>query len=681
MVISDIAALGTTILHSLWQATLLAGVLWLVSRQRGLSARTRYSFAYATLVGQCLLSAATFLHYRSPSPHLEATVKQAVIEMVAAGPAVSTPRHLLYTPDFWMAALVSCWLVGMLVGSLKLSVSLWHLRRMQRTAVTDVPREFAQLVRYLANRIGYTGPLRLKTSSSVTTPMLIGHLKPILLFPIAMVNQLSTEESETVILHELAHLRRHDHWFNLLQCLIEVLFYYHPAIHWIGARIREEREHCCDDLVLYYGPGRLPYARALLHFSLAGAGEPAALSLTDGGGLLGRVRRFLDQQEISYKMKSRLLLLPVMAILVLVATAAYVPTDSSSNADAPSPDLSLPALAAQNTLSAGDTLPQGTHQMTRISDGKTTRLRVEDGEIKELQLDGREIPEEEFSQYEDRAEELLGVRRQGNDTFITVDPYTYEHDTTIVIGIGRHDAARFRRELGESRRKLGESRRALAESSRALAGSLQELDNFNFDFDFSDLQSDIHGLHIDLDSLGQSLRAIQIDAFDGDILLDADVELMDSVYTRSLNGMKIYRHRLEEIDDIDNLDELEAKEEVLQKALEQLEERKRQLGDRKEIRGEAMLEHARSVRERALAHARETREALQQRRHAPALQPDCPITVIGSGAVTNTQLAVASARSGAGVIEIGSRPCPPVQEVRSPEPIIYYEIGGDARPH
>ncbi|MGB3800406.1 MAG: M56 family metallopeptidase [Lewinella sp.] len=581
MVISDIAAIGTTILHSLWQATLLAGILWVISRRQGLSARLRYTLAYATLVIQCLLSTGTFLYYRSPSPHLEATVKQAVIDLVAAGPVLPDSRHMLYTPDFWMAALVSCWLLSMLVGSLKLSVSLWQLRRMQRNAVMDVTDDFTQLVRYLANRMGYTGPLRLKTSRTVKAPMLIGHLKPVLLFPIAMVNRLTTEESETVILHELAHLRRYDHWFNLVQCLIEVVFYYHPAVHWIGARIREEREHCCDDLVLRYGPGRLPYARALLHFSHASDGRSAALSLTDGGGLLGRVRRFLDHQEISYKMKSRLLLLPLMAILVLVGTASYGPIVSTADADTPSPDMSAPALAAQNALSEADTLPRGSHQVTKISGGKTTRLRVEDGQIKELELDGKRIPEEEFSNYEDTAEEMLGVKRFPSDGG--------------QVGKGSMLRVGDVEEVHRSLRKLEDldfdvPMEGLQQTLAQAQITIDSMQKMVSGADFITLDGDIGDVMVRLQEAAQELHEMEVESLGGRIYLDRDIGMLDSIYTRSLDGANLYRHRLDNIEDIDDLQQLEAKEKVLEEALQQLEERKKLLRERTETGGHSMLD-------------------------------------------------------------------------------------------
>ena len=402
----DPTVLGATLLHSLWQGTLLAALLWLVSRHRGIAADIRYRFAYGALLLQAVLSVATFFYYHQPGTHLESELKRVVVDyLVIPGPAATHPST---SPAFWMWALTVVWALSIVVGSTRLTLSFWRGRRMQSQSNTVVSEELRLCVRKLASLIGYRGDLRIGLSAVAVAPQLIGHLRPFLLLPVAIVNQLSTEETEAVLLHELAHLRRYDHWFNLLQCLIEVLFYYHPAIHWIGARIREEREYCCDDLVLEYGPGRLPYARALLHYGERTTTTPATvLSLTDGGGLLARVSRFLHNQPIIYTMKCKLLLLPLLASVVLISTASYVPFIKVGEADSSLPTDTAPALPAQM-----DTLPPGTHQVTRISDGKVTKLKVEDRQITRLEIDGREVPPAEFPQNEPLAEELLGVRPQ-----------------------------------------------------------------------------------------------------------------------------------------------------------------------------------------------------------------------------------------------------------------------------
>ncbi|WP_168797649.1 M56 family metallopeptidase [Neolewinella litorea] len=581
---ASLYATGLTILHSFWQATLLALVLWWVSRWPRTSADIRYLLGVGLLLGQVVVSAVTFGYYYSPAPAGGPwkDVHAAAPLIVAVPEHVSQPG-LFWSADFWLTALVAGWAASMIAGAVRLSWSYGQLRRLAGTAQPiTATGEYAlifQEVARLANRIGYRGTLRLGLTERISGPMLVGHIRPILLFPVALVNQLTSEEAETVILHELAHLRRCDHLLHPVQCLVEVLFYYHPAIHWISARVREEREHCCDDLVLRHGPGRLPYARALLYFSEHPV-APAALSLAEGGGLLGRIRRFIDHQEIKYTMNHKLLLLPLLALLTLISTAAYAPDAEPVAAD-PGPALTIvkPALAAP------DTLPPGDHLVTKISDGKTTRVRVEDGEITELELDGRAIPPEEFDEHEATAERLLGMEsrpyhlRVWNDSAFRAPMHFGPLDSFPEM------RARF---------------------------YLDEMDYDDFHFDFQ-------GLAERMDSLqGKLARIYHFEGEDGEFGFRWEGMDLDSFTMPELPEMpdiEFYQPYLRKIDELD-LKAIEERERQLRDALRELEARKKKLSEEQDIRGEALYlapaidpagEMERSIAQRKAA-ARQTRE-------------------------------------------------------------------------
>lgn len=409
-----IDGLGWTIVHSLWQATVLAAILWALSRTIA-SARVRYRLAYGTLLAQLVVSLATFSYVYEPAVAFAASTDTNLLFVLsgAESTSVSTANVL--------PVVVSLWLVALLVGILRLGWSFGRVRRMRSKGQLAVPEELTQRVRDLARRIGLTGNIHLAVSRYVDGPALVGHFKPLILFPVALLNQLTPDEAEAVILHELAHLQRKDHWWNLLQCFIEVLFQYHPMIWWIGARIREEREHCCDDVVLAHGPGGLPYAKALLYFETQRSTPATAVALTNKpGGLLGRVQRFLHHQNIPYQMKSRLFLLPVLALIALVGTAAYAPATTEASAAetaaetaciaaVPSPAPASAPVSAQtrNVPVAVDTLPRGRHQVSSYRNGKSTEFLVEDGKIKSLKIDGKEIPEAEHKEYEPMVEQML----------------------------------------------------------------------------------------------------------------------------------------------------------------------------------------------------------------------------------------------------------------------------------
>ena len=128
-------------------------------------------------------------------------------------------------------------------------------------------------------------------STLATGPLVVGYLKPVVLLPMSLVTSIPLPQLEAILAHELAHIRRHDFIINLAQTLMETLFFYHPAIWWLSRRIRIEREHCCDDLVVKLFNNRIDYGRALLAIEqFQNQRTVLALGARDGS-LLGRIRR------------------------------------------------------------------------------------------------------------------------------------------------------------------------------------------------------------------------------------------------------------------------------------------------------------------------------------------------------------------------------------------------------
>jgi beta-lactamase regulating signal transducer with metallopeptidase domain len=120
-------------------------------------------------------------------------------------------------------------------------------------------------------------------------PTVVGHVRPLILMPVGMLAGLSPTQIESILLHELAHIQRHDYLMNTLQRYVEGLLFYHPAVWWISAIIRREREHCCDDLALSISGEPHEYARALAALE-QNRFSPAAVAAT-GGSLVKRIYR------------------------------------------------------------------------------------------------------------------------------------------------------------------------------------------------------------------------------------------------------------------------------------------------------------------------------------------------------------------------------------------------------
>src|SRR5262249_6671834 len=113
------------------------------------------------------------------------------------------------------------------------------------------------------------------------------------LLPIASIAALSPAQVEAILAHELAHIRRHDYAVNLLQTLVETLLFYHPAVWWLSARIRTEREHCCDDVAIAMCGDPVGYAKALAELEVFRSTAGTLAMAASGGSLIDRVRRIL----------------------------------------------------------------------------------------------------------------------------------------------------------------------------------------------------------------------------------------------------------------------------------------------------------------------------------------------------------------------------------------------------
>ncbi|MEO7063034.1 MAG: M56 family metallopeptidase, partial [Dokdonella sp.] len=144
-------------------------------------------------------------------------------------------------------------------------------------------------------RFRFVRRIRVLVSEHIDTPTLIGWLKPVILLPTAVALGFPRQQVELILAHELGHLRRYDHVVNLAQALLETLFFYHPVVHWISNEVRNEREICCDALVLRVTDGEpCEYARTLAALEELRHEPAARFALAASGGvLLERVRRIV----------------------------------------------------------------------------------------------------------------------------------------------------------------------------------------------------------------------------------------------------------------------------------------------------------------------------------------------------------------------------------------------------
>ncbi len=219
-----------------------------------------------------------------------------------AAPSLADTPEVTFAWEWASGWIVSAYIAGIVVMAIRLMMGLYGTQRLRKTAR---PVEEASLHSVL-QRIGERLTLKVLPvvaySARVTTPLVVGVIKPVILLPAAILSDLTTEQVESLLLHELAHIRRYDHWVNLIQRVIEAVLFFHPAVWWLSHKVSIEREHCCDDLAIHWGSKPCDYAESLVRISevryrTAGLSGSGATTLAATGGrssqLRGRVLRVL----------------------------------------------------------------------------------------------------------------------------------------------------------------------------------------------------------------------------------------------------------------------------------------------------------------------------------------------------------------------------------------------------
>lgn len=356
-------ALGWTLLHFLWQGMIVglavAAALF-VTRNR--SASARYAVSCLALLLMVLAPVVTFvttLEFTgslSASAETEENLSDAASQelsdesriLAADADVLLNPEALnphgarapvlplapetrdastLASIEPWLSLLVGIWLAGVTILATRLILTIAQVKRLATTGTSPVSDALLGQLNKIARRVRVTRPVRLVQSALVEVPTVIGHFRPMILLPVSALTGLTQEQLESIITHELAHIRRHDFLINLLQSVAETLLFYHPAVWWVSGRIRIERENCCDDIASHAFGDRVGYATALVRMEeLRSPMNQLAMAAT-GGSLSSRIRRLLrkpPKEELltDWWVSGAVSLLVVVAMVLVVAATS-----------------------------------------------------------------------------------------------------------------------------------------------------------------------------------------------------------------------------------------------------------------------------------------------------------------------------------------------------------------------
>ncbi len=313
--------IGWWILHSLWQGVAIGFALAAFLKiLRWTTPQTRYVFACIALSGMIVLPAITAVVFDTPQVTSLVSVMDELdsdadadsalrlgrddrgegtsgYQAISSKNSPATTWNTSAMSDRLLSLLSLMWLVGVVFYATELGRGIFSINRLRRDTSHVPAAVLDDLLNELIGRLGVKRKIEICESPLINIPMTMGWIYPIILVPPSSLLGLAPHQLQTIIAHELIHIKRYDYVVNFLQSVAETLLFFHPAAAWASRKIREEREFVCDDLTVAVCADPAGYARALTKLArLQRQAEQLALASTDGE-LKGRIYRIVSDRK------------------------------------------------------------------------------------------------------------------------------------------------------------------------------------------------------------------------------------------------------------------------------------------------------------------------------------------------------------------------------------------------
>jgi beta-lactamase regulating signal transducer with metallopeptidase domain len=471
-----IIALGKTLTHSIWIGLLILGMMRLtLSHIPTRLSALRYSISVSALLLLCFSVLGTFILIYKPLA--------TSLEMLAVS---GSYRHeMIFESSLLYRLFGYIYFAGVLIMTSRSYASLAYVRGLRKSSIRLAPEWQLRFMK-ISKSLGIRRSVEFLASTCVKAPFLVGYLKPAVIVPAGMLSNLPVSQIETILLHELYHLKRKDYLVNILQLLIEAILFYHPVVWIISGSVRREREHCCDDCVLNRTDNPISYAKALIHL----AEQQHFTRLAPGAvgsrkkQFESRIKRILNYNSMKTNMRDKILSLTLLAgsLLLLLTVSGFSAGPSIIRARNMSSEL-----AAESTgpveLFKPDTIPQKKNAVEFEEPEKADVFEWEEmkKEIKEARIEA--LKEIEEIDWDAMKEELEEAHLEAMKEIEEIDWDAMKKEMELSIAEMKIDMENIKIEIENSMNeidwdKIREDIREDIENSRVL------LDSIKFDMDW-----------------------------------------------------------------------------------------------------------------------------------------------------------------------------------------------------
>ncbi|MCX2496346.1 M48 family metalloprotease [Pedobacter sp. PF22-3] len=325
-----IKAFGWSIVNSLWQSAIVYGILFIVLLSiPKMAAKYKHNLAFGAIILMFVGFGYNFIHQLTLNTNSQPLPINAqnvqVYQYFNNLPPSFSSRAEQYFP-----IVVIFYVLGILLQLFVIAKGYGQLSKLKKESLSAIPDSWKIIFEQVTAQLKINKVTQFHLSSIVNVPLVIGYLKPVVLFPVALVNQLDNDQVEAILIHELSHIRRNDFLLNLIKTAIETILFYNPFVWMAGRFIHIEREHACDDLVLKITGKPLNYAHALLKLELLKDKNSPAYALAATGktqNLYQRIKRITNMKTNYLNAKQQMAAL-TLGVACLFSIAWINPTEN-----------------------------------------------------------------------------------------------------------------------------------------------------------------------------------------------------------------------------------------------------------------------------------------------------------------------------------------------------------------
>jgi len=557
-------SLGMTVLHSIWQILAIFLIVYvIIVALKKVKPLFKYYLLCISLLFVIFISGFTFSYYYHAEDisteiylnedqifEAESRISPIKTENTETS-KISTVSSLLPDIELYIPWVVGLYILGLLVLSLRLLYNLYFLRRLKHVGVFETDENLEKLFRKIKTQILPSDKLiKIIESALIKVPVVIGYFKPVVIVPAGIFTNLPFNQVEAILAHELAHIKRKDFLINILQSVVEILFFYHPLIYLISRRIRSEREKCCDDIALNYC-SNTHYAKALANMEQLKLVKsyPAVAFAESGNELLIRIRRILKQEKMKTKFTEKLfagiIVLAGVFTITLLGSAAFSRNEINvENEFKPSYEEEVFTLPSGNFV-IDDTIKEigenDYHFTIKDDNGEefSYKMKFENSEVSELYVNGELIPKKDYPKHKKFIKSALKDVQKARQELANIDQEKIEMEIQESIKVASEinmeeiqkeiEQARFEYQEELANINMDSIREALNQAQKEIQFALsdEEMEKINQeiegariefememkDFDLEEFQKQIEMAleEIDMEEIQEAVKKAQLE--------------------------------------------------------------------------------------------------------------------------------------------------------------------------